>query len=61
MVKNVYPALKCNIKGCLKTTEKYISLKIYHKAADAIKLEPNLIELLIGKAIFYQKLPLFKN
>lgn len=41
--------------------EKYISLNIYHKDADAIKLEPNLIELLIGKAIFYQKLPSFKN
>lgn len=37
------------------------NLNIYYKDADAIKLEPNLIELLIRKAIFYQELPLLKN
>lgn len=45
----------------LKNDWEIYYLNIYYKNADAIKLEPNLIELLIWKAIFYQELSLFKN
>lgn len=45
----------------LKDNWELYYLNIYHKDADAIKSEPNLIELLIWKAIFYQEVPLFKN
>lgn len=48
-------------QNLLRNNWEICYVNIYHNNADAFKLEPNLIELLIQNKIFYQEVPLFKN